>query len=73
MDFVFMSTRNDATVASALALVEIARPLGHRHIGFKDVGADASKLQDLAAAIRSWSRPGGVKTAALYTTTKSRN
>ena len=67
-----MLTRNDATVASALALVEIARPLGHRHIGFKDVG-DASKLQDLAAAIRSWSRPGGVKTPALYTTTKSRN
>jgi hypothetical protein len=52
MDFVFMLTRNDATVADALALVEIARPLGLRHIGFKDVGADASMLQSLAAAIR---------------------
>jgi hypothetical protein len=52
MDFVFMLTRNDATVADALALVEIARPLGVRHIGFKDVGADASMLQSLTAAIR---------------------
>ncbi len=45
MDFVFMLTRNDATVENALALVEIARPLGLRHIGFKDVGANASVLQ----------------------------
>jgi hypothetical protein len=52
MDFVFMLTRNDMTVANAHALVEIARPLGLRHIGFKDVGADASVLQSLTAAIR---------------------
>jgi hypothetical protein len=52
MDFVFMLTRNDATVADALALVEIARPLGVRHIGFKDVGADPSMLQSLTSAIR---------------------
>jgi hypothetical protein len=52
MDFVFMLTRNDATVADALDLVEIARPLGLRHIGFKDVGADASLLQSLTASIR---------------------
>ena len=47
-----MLTRNDATVADALALVEIARPLGVRHIGFKDIGADASMLQSLTSAIR---------------------
>ena len=47
-----MLTRDDATVADALALVEIARPLGVRHIGFKDVGADASMLQSLTSAIR---------------------
>jgi hypothetical protein len=52
MGFVFMLTRNDTTVANALDLVEIARPLGLRHIGFKDVGADASVLQSLTAAIR---------------------
>ncbi len=47
-----MLTRDDMTVTNALALVEIARPLGLRHIGFKDVGADASMLQSLTAAIR---------------------
>ena len=52
MDFVFMLTRNDATVENALELVAIARPLGLEHIGFKDVGADASLLRRLAAAIR---------------------
>ena len=40
MHFVFMLTRNDATVENALDLVEIARPLKLKHIGFKDVGAD---------------------------------
>jgi hypothetical protein len=52
MDFVFMLTRNDATVANALDLIEVVRPLGLRHIGFKDVGAEASMLQSLTAAIR---------------------
>ncbi len=52
MDFVFMLTRNDATVGNALDLVAIARPLGLRHIGFKDVGAGASTLRRLTAAIR---------------------
>jgi hypothetical protein len=52
MDFVFMLTRNDATVVNALDLIEIARPLGLRHIGFKDVGAEASMLRLLTVAIR---------------------
>src|SRR5271165_1202467 len=53
MDFVFMLTRNDATVGNALELVEAARPLGLKHIGFKDVGADASQLERLTGAIRA--------------------
>jgi hypothetical protein len=52
MDFVFMLTHNDATVENALDFVEIARPLGLKHIGFKDVGADSSLLRRLTAAIR---------------------
>jgi hypothetical protein len=52
MDFVFMLTRNDATVENALDFVEIARPLGLKHIGFKDVGADSGLLRRLTAAIR---------------------
>jgi hypothetical protein len=52
MDFVFMLTRNDATVANAVELVEVARPLRLKHIGFKDVGAEPWLLKRLAAAIR---------------------
>ena len=52
MDFIFMLTRDDATVANALDLLEQARPLGLDHIGFKDVGADAETLRRLASAIR---------------------
>jgi hypothetical protein len=52
MDFVFMLTRNDATVGNALDLIEIARPLGLKHIGFKDVGADAAMLKRLTDVIR---------------------
>ena len=52
MDFVFMLTRNDATVENALDLVETARPLRLKHIGFKDVGADAATMRGLVAAIR---------------------
>src|SRR5271166_4109060 len=52
MDFVFMLTRNDATVENALDLVEVARHLALKHIGFKDVGAETAKLRRLTAAIR---------------------
>ena len=37
-----MLTRNDATVENALELIEIARPLKLKHIGFKDVGANSA-------------------------------
>ena len=53
MDFVFMLTRNDATVENALDLIETARPLGLKHIGFKDVGADPAMLGRLVAGIRT--------------------
>ncbi len=52
MDFVFMLTRNDATVADALALVEAVRPLRLSHIGFKDMGAAPDTLRVLTRAIR---------------------
>jgi hypothetical protein len=53
MDFVFMLTRNDATVENALDLAEAVRPLGLRHIGFKDVGAEPAALFRLTEAIRA--------------------
>ena len=48
-----MLTRNDTTVENALDLVDTARELGLRHIGFKDVGAEAPTLRRLTAAIRA--------------------
>ena len=53
MDFIFMLTRNDQTVADALDLVETVRPLGLSHIGFKDIGVDHDVLVRLTAAIRA--------------------
>ena len=52
MDFVFMLTRDDATVANALEIVEAVRPLSLSHIGFKDIGAEPEILRRLTAAIR---------------------
>jgi hypothetical protein len=52
MDFIFMLTRDDATVADALDLVERVKPLGLRRIGFKDVGAQPETLRRLVVAIR---------------------
>ena len=52
MDFIFMLTRNDATVENALDLVQVARPLHLKHIGFKDVGAEPALLKRLTFAIR---------------------
>jgi hypothetical protein len=52
MDFIFMLTRNDATVADALDVVETVRLLGLKHIGFKDIGAAPETLRRLARAIR---------------------
>ncbi|HEX9170127.1 MAG TPA: 4-hydroxythreonine-4-phosphate dehydrogenase [Roseiarcus sp.] len=48
-----MLTRHDATVENALDLVEIARGLRVRHIGFKDIGVEAETLRRLTAAIRA--------------------
>jgi hypothetical protein len=52
MDFIFMLTRNDETVEDSLELFDLVRPLGLRHIGFKDIGAPVAVLERLAAAIR---------------------
>jgi hypothetical protein len=47
MDFVFMLTRADRTIADPLAVLEDVREVGVRHIGFKDVGiapAEAARV-----------------------------
>ena len=51
--FIFMLTRNDATVPNAAAAAREAIAAGARHIGFKDTGASAAELHALAAQLRA--------------------
>ena len=53
MDFIFMLTRQDRTIEDCLAVLDLIRPVGLRHIGFKDVGVDAAVLEKLTAAIKA--------------------
>lgn len=52
MDFIFMLTRQDRTIGDCLRLYDEIRPVGLKHIGFKDVGVDKSTLAKLTDAIR---------------------
>jgi hypothetical protein len=51
MDFIFMLTRNDVTVPDCLEVYEAVRPLGLRHVGFKDLGVDCSVIACLVERI----------------------
>jgi hypothetical protein len=53
MDFIFMLTRDDQTVEDALDVVDAVRPLGLRHIGFKDVGVAPEVLAQLNRSIKA--------------------
>jgi len=53
MDFIFMLTRQDQTVLDAIDVLAEIRPLGLRHIGFKDVGVDKATLRALNRAIKA--------------------
>ena len=51
--FIFMLTRNDATVANAAELAREAIAAGARHIGFKDTGAPPVVLKALTDQLRT--------------------
>lgn len=53
MDFIFMLTRRDRTVEDCLEVFELIRPLGLRHIGFKDIGVATDTLRELTRCIRA--------------------
>ncbi len=53
MDFIFMLTHKDSTIEAPLVVLETVRPLGLRHIGFKDIGASQSEMAALAAGIKA--------------------
>jgi len=48
-----MLTRQDRTVADVLDLFRLIRPLGLKHVGFKDVGVSPTVLATLNQALRS--------------------
>lgn len=52
IDFIFMLTRQDQTILDCLEVFEEIRPVGLRHVGFKDVGVDAETLKRLNGAIK---------------------
>lgn len=51
MQFIFMLTRHDATVGDAVQTLEVIKPLGIEHIGFKDVGTNRATMRQLTHAI----------------------
>jgi 4-hydroxythreonine-4-phosphate dehydrogenase len=51
--FIFMLTRDDATIADARARLPEVIDAGVRHIGFKDVGLPLAELRALAGEIRA--------------------
>jgi 4-hydroxythreonine-4-phosphate dehydrogenase len=53
VDFIFMLTRADRTIADALYCLPEVIEAGIQHIGFKDVGVNFETLRSLADAIRA--------------------
>jgi len=53
MDFVFMLTRADRTIADAVDVLEDVRAVGLRHVGFKDVGIEPAALAELHRRIKA--------------------
>ena len=53
MDFVFMLTRSDQTVADCLEVLGDIQPLGLTYIGFKDVGVSPDLLAELSRRIKA--------------------
>jgi hypothetical protein len=51
--FIFMLTRNDATVPNAAEAAHEAIGAGARHIGFKDTGASPAQLKALVEQLRT--------------------
>jgi len=53
MNFIFMLTVGDRTIPDCLAVADAIRPLGLRHVGFKDVGVPFATLEALHERLRS--------------------
>ncbi|MBV8760511.1 MAG: hypothetical protein JO257_24680 [Deltaproteobacteria bacterium] len=53
MDFVFMLTRADRTIANWREVLDEIRPLKLTHVGFKDVGIAPDAARELAHALKA--------------------
>ncbi len=53
VDFIFMLTHGDRTVANCLEVLGKVSDLGLKHIGFKDVGAERETLAELVRRIKA--------------------
>jgi hypothetical protein len=53
IEFIFMLTRNDATVPDAAAVYDTLRDSRLRYVGFKDIGLPPAELRGLAATMRA--------------------
>jgi hypothetical protein len=53
VDFIFMLTQNDRTVAGCIDLLDSVRLTGLRHVGCKEVGASDRTLKELLKGIRA--------------------
>jgi hypothetical protein len=51
VDFIFMLTRSDKTIANCLETLDKIRDIGIKHIGFKDIGVERGTLALLAERI----------------------
>jgi hypothetical protein len=67
MDFVFMLTRADQTVADCLQVMDDIAPVGLRHVGFKDVGVPPDVLAELARRIKA---SGAISYMEVVSTTR---
>jgi len=47
VDFIFMLTRSDETIANCLDIWDSIEDVGLQHAGFKDVGVDVPTLMEL--------------------------
>lgn len=65
MDFIFMLTRADETVADAPRLLDGLGGLGLRHIGFKDVGVDRASLRGLRERITAMGATSYLETVSM--------
>ena len=53
IEFIFMLTQHDQTVANAMRVYDEIRDTDLKYIGFKDVGLPAARLRELASAMRA--------------------